>query len=100
MVMAMALLAMAAVLAGCEASVSTSSQKDQLEKIISDQLPGKLAGQVKDPKVTSVSCTKTSSGQYDCSAKLTYTAKGATRTATLAIAGTCTDKQCSWKTTN
>lgn len=95
-----ALLAAAAVLSGCEASVGTASEKEQLEKIIGDQLPGKVANQVENPKIDSVTCVEGDTGKYDCIAKLSYEVEGKTKSEDVAIAGSCDKENCVWETKN
>lgn len=92
------LLVAAFLLAGCEASVSTGSQKETLENAITEQLPGKVAGQVKDPKVDDVSCVEGETGKFDCIAKLTFTDDGKSRTEDVGISGKCDAKDCVWET--
>lgn len=95
-----ALLAAAAVLTGCEASVGTPSEKEQLEKIIGDQLPGKVANQVENPKIDEVTCVEGETGKYDCIAKLSYEVEGKPKTEDVAVAGSCDKEDCVWETKN
>lgn len=94
------LLAAAAVLTGCEASVGTPSEQEQLEKIIGDQLPGKVADQVDNPKIVKVTCVQGATHKYDCIAKLNYEVKGKAKTEDVAISGSCDSKNCIWETKN
>ncbi|MBI5311128.1 MAG: hypothetical protein HZB14_08940 [Actinobacteria bacterium] len=93
-----AVLAAAVVLAGCEASVGTPSEKEQIEKIISDQLPGKVKDQVDNPAVEEVTCVEGETGKYDCIAKLSYEVDGKAKSEDVAIAGSCDEENCIWET--
>lgn len=93
-----ALLMAAAVLTGCEASVGTPSDKEQLEKIIGQQFPEKVKDQVDNPKVESVTCVEGETDKYDCIAKLTYEVEGKAKSEDVAIAGSCDEENCIWET--
>jgi hypothetical protein len=98
MVAALALVSFA--LAGCEASVSTGDNKSQLEKIITDQLPGKLEGQAEKPEVEKVTCVEGESNKFDCIAAVKYVEDGKAKKTDLSIAGSCDSKSCIWETKN
>lgn len=93
-----ALLMAAAVMTGCEASVGTPSDKEQLEKIIGEQFPEKVKDQVENPKVDEVTCVEGETGKYDCIAKITYEVEGETKSEDVAIGGSCDDENCIWQT--
>lgn len=87
-------------LAGCEASLGTPSDKEQLERIISEQLPPKLKAEVKSPKVASVKCVEGPPKKFKCSTKVTYVEKARTKKVEIPISGKCDEETCSWETTN
>lgn len=95
-----ALLALGVSLAGCSVSTGTTSNEEQLEKIITNQLPGKLQNQVDKPVVKSVNCTKKTGENYSCAVNLRYEKNGESHVTALPIDGRCDDKKCYWETRN
>lgn len=88
-------------LGGCEASFSVGeqSEKDRVEEIITEQLPGEAKETLGVIEIDSVNCVEKESSRYDCLAKVSGTkTDGTPGTRSIAIDASCDKEECVWKT--
>lgn len=88
-------------LGGCEASFSVGeqSQKDRVEEIITEQLPGEAKATLGVIEIDSVTCVEKESTRYDCIAKVSGTkTDGTPGKRTIPIDASCDKEECVWKT--
>lgn len=94
------LVAVAFALGGCEASFSVGeTEKDRVEEIITEQLPGEAKETLGVIEIDSVTCVEKESSRYDCLAKVSGTkTDGTPGKRSIAIDASCDKEECVWKT--